>query len=86
MRFLSRKTAGGEIKTKDRNVWRGGGREKKEREREKETEGLKNGRMGMGDRVGGEVHMKRAEKHDALEGKAQLRSLSFFSIAHRLSV
>lgn len=69
MRFLSRKTAGGEIKTKDRNVWRGEGREKnKKREREKETGGLKNGRMGTGDGVGGEVRMKRAEKHDALRG------------------
>lgn len=68
MRFLSRKAAGGEIKTKDRNVWRGGGRKKKEREREKETGGLKNGRMGTGDGVGGEFRMKRAEKHDALRG------------------
>lgn len=38
MRFLSRKTAGGEIKTKDRNVWRGGGRKKKKREGERERE------------------------------------------------
>lgn len=68
MRFLSRKTAGGEIKTKDRNVWRGGGRKKREREREKETGGLKNGRMGMGDGVGGDIHLKRAEKHDTLRG------------------
>lgn len=68
MRFLSRKTAGGEIKTKDRNVWRGGGREKKREKGEKETGGLKNGRMGTADGVGGEVGMKRAEKHDALGG------------------
>lgn len=49
MRFLSRKTAGEEIKTKDRNVWRGGGRGKKrerKKEREQATWGLKNGRMG----------------------------------------
>lgn len=50
MRFLSRKTAGGEIKTKDRNVWRGGGRKKKERGRKRETWGLKNGRIGTGGR------------------------------------
>lgn len=51
MRFLSRKTAGGEIKTKGRNVWRGGGRKKKrKRERKRETWGLKNGSMGTGGR------------------------------------
>lgn len=46
-----KETSRGEIKTKDRNVWRGGGRKKKrKRERKRETWGLKNGRMGTGGR------------------------------------
>lgn len=34
-----KENSGGEIKTKDRNVWRGGGRKKKKREGERERLG-----------------------------------------------
>lgn len=60
MRFLSRKTAGGEIKTKDRNVWRGGGRKKKERERGKRDWGAEEWQDGDGGRGGGRYSLEKS--------------------------